>query len=79
MRFLILRFGVFFFFIYLLKIKERFQKTQLKKKKLIANKKNSKAIPKSSSIKLTWAGGFVISSLHFKHMVMANYNALDNN
>jgi hypothetical protein len=46
---------------------------------LVSNKNNSKAIPKSSSIKLIWACGFVTSSLHFKHMVMANYNASNNN
>jgi hypothetical protein len=46
---------------------------------LEVNKNNSKAIPKSSSIKLTKATGFVISSLNFKHVVMANYNALENN
>jgi hypothetical protein len=40
-----------------------------------ANKDNSKAIPKSSSIKLIRADGFVISSLNFKHIVMANCNA----
>jgi hypothetical protein len=33
---------------------------------LIENRNNSKAIPKSSSIKLTQANGFVTSSLHFK-------------
>jgi hypothetical protein len=49
------------------------------KNKIDSKLKNSKTIPKSSSIKLTWVGGFVISSLHFKHMVMANCNALDNN
>ncbi len=44
-----------------------------------SKKKNSKAIPKSSSIKLTWASGFVTPSLHFKHMVMIDCNALNNN
>jgi hypothetical protein len=32
-------------------------------------KKNSKAILKSSLIKLTWACAFVTSFLHFKHMM----------
>jgi hypothetical protein len=45
----------------------------------MANKNNSKAIPKSSLIKLTRAGGLVTSSLHFNHMVMAKCNALKNN
>jgi hypothetical protein len=46
---------------------------------IVANKDiNSNAILESSSIKLTWASGFV-TSLHFKHMVMANYNASNNN
>jgi hypothetical protein len=43
---------------------------------LEANKDNSKAIPKSSSIKLIGANEFVNFSLHFKHIVMADYNAL---
>jgi hypothetical protein len=43
------------------------------------NKDNSKAIPKSSSIKLTWVGGFATTFLHFKHMVMANCNVSNNN
>jgi hypothetical protein len=43
------------------------------------NKDNSKAIPKSSLIKLTWVGGFVTTFLHFKHMVMANCNVSNNN
>jgi hypothetical protein len=43
---------------------------------LEANKNNSKVIPKSSSIKLTRAYGLVIFSLNFKHIVMANCNAL---
>jgi hypothetical protein len=38
---------------------------------LEVNKDNSKTIPKSSSIKLTRAIGFVISSLNFKHIGMA--------
>jgi hypothetical protein len=47
---------------------------------LVANNDNSKVILKSSSsIKIIWANGFVTSSLCFKEMVMANYNALNNN
>jgi hypothetical protein len=46
---------------------------------LIANKNNSKVILESSSIKLTEASGFVTSFVHFKHMVMADYNASNNN
>jgi len=46
---------------------------------LVSNKTNSKAIPKSSSIELIWACGFVTSSLHFKHKVMANYTTSNNN
>jgi hypothetical protein len=46
---------------------------------LIASKYNSKTIPKSSSIELTWASGFVTSSLHFKHMAKAYYNASNSN
>jgi hypothetical protein len=41
----------------------------------VANKDNSK----SSSIKLTWVGEFATSFLHFKHMIMAYNDALDNN
>jgi hypothetical protein len=46
---------------------------------LEVNKNNSKVIPESSSIKLTRANGFVISSLNFKQIIMANCNALENN
>ncbi len=46
---------------------------------LETNKDNSKAIPKSSSIKLTKANGFIISSLNCKHIIMANYNASKSN
>jgi hypothetical protein len=46
---------------------------------LVSNQNNSKAIPKSSSIKLIWACGFITSSLHFKHKVMANYTTSNNN
>ncbi len=46
---------------------------------LKANKDNSKVIPKLSSIELTGLDGFIISSLNFKHIVMANFNALENN
>jgi hypothetical protein len=46
---------------------------------LVANKVNSKPILESSSIKLTWVGGFVTSLHHFKHMVMVDCNALDSN
>jgi hypothetical protein len=46
---------------------------------LEANKNNSKAIPKSSSIKLTRANGFVISSLNFKHIAMVDCNGLASN
>jgi hypothetical protein len=42
---------------------------------LEANKNNSKVIPKSSSIELIGADGFVISSLSFKHIIMVDYNA----
>jgi hypothetical protein len=43
------------------------------------NKNDSKAIPKSSLIKLIGVNGFVIPSLNFKHIVMANCNALESN
>jgi hypothetical protein len=46
---------------------------------LKANKDNSKIIPKSSSIKLTGQDGFVIYSFNFKHIVIVDYNALENN
>jgi hypothetical protein len=47
---------------------------------LEANKDNSKAISKSSSIKLiAQANGFVIFSLHFKHLIMADCIPLENN
>jgi len=46
---------------------------------LMANKNTSKAIPKLSLIKLTWASGFLSFSLHFKHTIMVEYNALNNN
>jgi len=46
---------------------------------LETNKDNSKTIPKSSSIKLTRAYGLVIFSLNFKHIIMVDYNALENN
>ncbi len=46
---------------------------------LEVNKYNSKAIPKSSSIKLIGANGFIISSLNFKHIVMVDCNALESN
>jgi hypothetical protein len=46
---------------------------------LEVNKDNSKAIPKSSSIKLTRVDGFVVSSLNFKHIVMVDCNALVSN
>jgi hypothetical protein len=45
---------------------------------LVSNKNNSKAIPKSSSVKLILGCGFVNSSLHFYHMVTANYTASNN-
>jgi hypothetical protein len=45
---------------------------------LKANKTNLRTTPKLSSIKLTWPNGFAIYSLNFKHIVMANYNALKN-
>jgi hypothetical protein len=44
---------------------------------LEANKNNPKVILESSSIKLTRVNGFVIFSLNFKHIIMANYNALE--
>jgi hypothetical protein len=46
---------------------------------LEANKYNSKAIPNSSLIKLTGVDGFLIFSLNFKHIVMANCNASKSN
>ncbi len=46
---------------------------------LETNKDNSKAILKSSLIKLTKVDGFVISSLNFKHIVIVDYNASENN
>jgi hypothetical protein len=42
---------------------------------LEANKNNPKVISKSSSIKLNGVDGFVVFSLNFKHILMANYNA----
>jgi hypothetical protein len=44
-----------------------------------ANKDNSKAIAKSSSMKLIGVDGFIISSLNFKHIVMVDYNASECN
>jgi hypothetical protein len=70
-----------------------FFKSSLKRKKRIqnstnfssdvgskqANKDNSKAIQKPSLIKsIAHVDGFVISSLHFKHIIMADSNALEN-
>jgi len=46
---------------------------------LEAKKDNSKVVPESSSIKLTRVDGFVISSLNFKHIIMADCNALESN
>jgi hypothetical protein len=46
---------------------------------LEANKDNSKVIPKSSSIKLIRVDGFIISSLNFKHIRIANFNASESN
>ncbi len=45
---------------------------------LVANKNNSKATLESSSIQLTWVGGFV-TSLHFKHMMMVDCSASNTN
>jgi len=69
-----------FFSSYFHKIKRNDSKTsQTSFLTWITNKDNSKAIPKSSSIKLIEVGGFVIFPQHFKHMVMVDYNALENN
>ncbi len=46
---------------------------------LEAKKDNLKTIKESSSIKLTSANGFVISSLSFKYIVMADCNASKSN
>jgi hypothetical protein len=46
---------------------------------LETNKDNSKVIPESSLIKLIRVNGFVISSLNFKHIIMANYYPLESN
>ncbi len=46
---------------------------------LETNKNISKAIPKSSSIKLTKVDGFIIFCLNFKHIVLVDCNALESN
>jgi len=47
---------------------------------LEANENNSRIIPKSSSIKLTWVGRFLIFFLKLKHnIIMAHYNASEKN
>jgi hypothetical protein len=46
---------------------------------LEVNKDNSKAIPKSSSIKLTKVDGFIIFSLNFKCIIVVDCNALESN
>jgi len=69
----------FSFFNFFLKERKESKTPQTFLLTLEVNKNNSKVIPKSSSIKLTKAIGFVIFSLKFKHVVMANCNALENN
>jgi hypothetical protein len=69
----------FFFFSYFLEKDKNSKTPQISFLILIENKNNSKVILESSSIKLTEASGFVISFVHFKHMVMADYNASNNN
>jgi hypothetical protein len=69
----------FSFFNFFLKEKKESKTPQISLLMLEANNDNSKAIPKSSSIKLTRANGFIISSLDFKHIVMENCNASKNN
>jgi hypothetical protein len=69
-----------FFFSYFHQIKRIDSKTsQTSFLTWIANKDNSKVIPKSSSIKLTKASGFVTFPQHFKHMVMVDCNSSKNN
>jgi len=46
---------------------------------LEVSKTNSRTTLESSPGKLPWIGEFVISSLNFKHIVMANCNVLINN
>jgi len=60
-----------------LKRKEKSKTPQTSLLLLEVNKNNSKVIPESSSIKMTGVDGFVISSLNFKHIVMANCKALE--
>jgi len=45
---------------------------------LEGNKDNSKAIPKSSSIKLIGIDGFVKFSMNFTHIVMVDYTLCQN-
>jgi hypothetical protein len=67
---------VLFYFQILKKEKKKESKTpQTSLLMLEANKDNSKAILESSVIKLTWANGFIISSLNYKHIIMADCNA----
>jgi len=65
-------------YIYSLKKRKDSKTPQISLLILVTNKDNSKVIKKSSSIKLTWARGFVTNSLHFKHMVMVDCNASNN-
>jgi hypothetical protein len=58
----------FSFFKFSLRKKKKSKTPQTFLLMLEANKNNLEAIPKSSSIKLTRANGFVIFSLNFKHI-----------
>jgi len=65
----------FFVYIYIYIINNKSKTPQTSFLILEANKNNSKVVPKSSSIELIGAHGFVISSLSFKHIIMVDYNA----
>jgi hypothetical protein len=67
----------FSFFKFSLKRKRKSKTPQTSLLLLEVNKNNSKIIPESSSIKMIGVDGFVISSLNFKHVIMANCNALE--
>ncbi len=43
------------------------------------NKVSSRTTLKSTLIKSTWASGFLIFSLNFKHIIMAYYSAIETN
>jgi hypothetical protein len=69
----------FSFFIFLEKKGKIIKHHKLPFFMLEVSKTNSRTTLESSPGKLTWIGEFVISSLNFKHIVMANCNVLINN